>query len=211
MPTQAIEQEETIPTQIVEEIVLEPTPFPTPQIEVVEEKTVKEVVEPKPRIQPTDLTGHYKIVTLESEDFLEWYRLFWKELQVKQCTSECTTEDIERLLKPENNEWVIVQDGWVFYVHSGWPIERGPSFGQLFILILRHNEEALIGTSFCLEDICFEIVNYIFLGRDEIGGLVYMDELFDTEEGEYFLTTCSETPQQDLSTPKLFLQLKRVP
>ena len=214
MPTQPVEQEETLPTKtpvVLEEEVLQPTPFPTITTLLAKEKDEEVILKPEP-IKPEDFTGYYEIVTLESEDFLDWYRLFFKDLQVKQCTSECTTEDIERLLKPENNEWVIAQHGWVFYAHSGWPIERGPSFGQLFLLIIRHNEEALIGSTFCLgEDICFEIVNYILLGQDRLGGLVYMDELFDTELGDYFLTTCAQTPEQDKLTPKLFLQLRKVP
>ena len=215
-----ISQEETIsiPTeqQIVEEVVLEPTPSPTPFVavrEVKEDEPVEEILEEtdvqkEPKKEVISFTGFYENVTVESEYISDWHRSFFKNLRIVECT-DCSSEQILEFLEPENGEWVIVQDGRVLYTHSGWPLLTGPNFGQIFNIVRKENEEGLQNTSLCLNnDVCLHIKDYVVIGKDQVGGIVLMDEVFDIDEEDYFLITCAQNPIPGLLTPKLIIQIK---
>ncbi len=215
-----VSQEETIsiPTeqQIVDEVVLEPTPSPTPFVavmEVKEDEPVEEILEEtdvqeEPKKEVISLQGYYENITVQSDYLLDWYRGFFKELNILEC-SDCSTEQIIELLKSENGEWVIVQDGRVLYTHSGWPLLTGPNFGQIFNIIRKENEKGLQNTSVCLNnDVCLHIKDYVVIGKDQVGGIVLMDEIFDVQEEDLFLVTCAQNPIPGLLTPKLIIQIK---
>lgn len=199
--------EEVQPTQ-------EPTtPLPTEEIiveieEVVEEENNQEVETYVYEIP--SLVGLYEDFTIESDYLHGWYRNFFpNKIVVEECSDECSSREIENLLKPQNNEWVMVQHGNVLYTHSGWPLLTGPNFGQLFVLIRRENEEGLKESGFCLnETLCFNITNDVILGQDQVGGIVQLDEFFETEEEDFFLVTCSQSPIPGRLTPKLILRLQ---
>ncbi len=218
-----VPQEETISItteqvveQVVEEIVLEPTPSPTPFIPVMkikEDESLNEILEEvdiqeEPQEEIISFAGFYENITVQSDYLSDWYRGFFKELWVKECT-DCSSKQILELLEPENREWVIVQQGRVLYTHSGWPIVTGPNFGQIFNIIRKENEEGLFDTLVCLnEDVCLVTKDYVLLGRDQVGGIVLMDEIFDVQEEDFFLVTCSQNPIPGQITPKLIIQIK---
>lgn len=203
-----VRQEETIsvtPTEYVEEIVLQqPSPTPTPFITVEEAIPSIEVVEEPKEIS---LVGSYENLSIESDDLSDWYRSFFKEVEIKECPLECSKEQIEDLLN-SGGEWRLVQHGQVLYTHSGWPIVQGPSFGEFFLRIERDGD--LRETGFCLDTVCFKIIDYTVLSRDQIGGLISVDEIFEVQEGNFFLVTCSSRLIPGLQTPKLILQLQIV-
>lgn len=213
-------QEEAIPTeQLVEKALeLELTPTPAEEIEeVVEEEaqvleeseivdTPKEIV----IVEPISFVGEYSIVSIHrAESITPWYQSFLRGAKVVECPEPCSTEQIDGNLDPENNEFRIVQHGWVLYTHSGWPVLQFPHLGKYFLVA----EEAgdLVGLVFCLDaDFCFEVTDYVILDRDKIGGSISVAELFETHEGSYFLSTCATRTTPGLPTPKLILQLKLI-
>ena len=155
------------------------------------------------------LAGFYEIVSIDSETLTDWYRSFFRSLEVRRCSSNCTADEIEELLKPNREEWVVVQHGKVLYTHSGWPLFKNPFFGEMFLRILRE-DGILEESSFCLDEICFEIVDSVTLDRDEVGGLIPVEELFEVQPGDFFLVTCATRITPGLQTPKLILQLQLI-
>ena|GEM_PF-2896225 len=216
-PEEIFTQEEAIPTeQLVENALEEPelNPTPTKEVEVIEEEAqvpeVPKVVETSteiPVVKPISFVGEYNMVTLYgAESITPWYQSFLREAEVVECQEPCSTEQIDDNLDPVGNEFRLVQNGWVIYTHSGWPVLESPHLGKYFSVA----EEAgdLVGLIFCLDDkYCFEVTDYVILGREQIGGSISVAELFETYEGSYFLSTCATRTTPGIPTPKLILQL----
>lgn len=148
--------------------------------------------------------GTYELV-LETEHLSDWFRSFFKKIVVKECSSTCSIEEIEELLEPEDDEWVVVRHGRVLYTHSGWPLTQGPFFGEMFLRILK--EGVLEESSICFDEMCFDIIDSITLSREEVGGRIPLSELFEIEQDDYFLVTCAKRITPGFQTPKLILQL----
>ena len=175
---------------------------PTPTLDIPEK-----VEEPSPTKEvELNLEGFYQDVSFDSDELLNWYPEFFKPVQIITCNG-CSSEEILELLKPYE-EWIIIQNGRVIIVHAGWPLGQDPAFGQMFVLIIREGGD-LTGVTFCLDDLCFEILDWKILERDEVGGLIPVDQIFDEiDEDDLYLITCSESMIPGLKTPKLVLRLK---
>jgi len=195
--------------------VLEPTNTSNLQekVEIGEIKPTPTLEEPEKIEKPTptkevelNLEGFYKEVSFESEALLNWYKEFFKPVQIKECTG-CSSDEILELLEPYE-EWIIVQNGQILIIHSGWPLGKDPAFGQMFVLILREGGD-LTGVIFCLDDICFEILDWVILARDEVGGSIPVNQIFDeVSNDDYYLITCSDSMIPGLKTPKLVLRMQ---
>ncbi len=209
-------QEEAIPTEQLVEKALEPklNPTPTEEVEVLEEETqvpeepkVVQTPEEIVVVEPISFVGEYEMVTIYgAESITPWYQSFLREAEVVECPKPCSTEQIDDNLDPVGNEFRLVQNGWVIYTHSGWPVLHSPHLGKYFLVA----EEAgdLIGLVFCLDaEFCFKITDYSILDSEQIGGSISVAELFETHEGSYFLSTCATRTIPGLATPKLILQL----
>ncbi len=212
-------QEEAIPTEQLVEKALEPelNSTPTEEIGAAEEEPQvpeePEVVETPKEIvvaKPISFTGEYEMVTIHgAESITPWYQSLLRDAAVVECPEPCSTEQIDDNLDPRDNEFRIVQHGWVLYTHSGWPVLQSPHLGKYFLVA----EEAgdLVGLTFCLDaDFCFKVTDYVILDREQIGGSISVAELFETYEGSYFLSTCATRTIPGLPTPKLILQLKLI-
>lgn len=209
-------QEEAISINKVVEKALEPElelTF-TEEVEVIEEKAqvpeepeVVETPEETMVAEPISFAGEYEMVSIHgAESITPWYQSFLREAEVVECREDCSTEQIDDNLDPENNEFRIIQHGWVMYTHGGWPILQFPHFGKYLLVA----EEAgdLIGLVFCLDaDFCFKVTDYVILDREQVGGSISVAELFESHEGSYFLSTCATRTIPGLPTPKLILQL----
>jgi hypothetical protein len=214
---EVVVQEEAIPTDQLVEKTLEGTEVTltaTEEVAVIEEEAQvpeePEVVETSteiPVVKPKSFVGEYNMVTIHGAGSITpWYQSFLREAEVVECPKPCSTEQIDDNLDPVGNEFRLVQNGWVIYTHSGWPVLEFPHLGKYFLVA----EEAgdLVGLVFCLDaDFCFKVTDYVILDREQIGGSVSVAELFESHEGSYFLSTCATRTIPGLPTPKLILQL----
>jgi hypothetical protein len=187
MPVENTAQFEIQKTEVVPMATMEPTPTPTSR----------------------NLEGMYN-VSIESNFLNEWYRDQFKELEVRKCENPCTKEKIDELLN-SHDIWVVVQpnEGRILYTHSGWDFS-GPEFGEIFLRI--YNSGKLKETLFCLEnDLCYQVVDFVILDRENVGEQVHIDELFEkNEEDDFFILTCSKRVIPGLETPKLIIKMRKL-
>ena len=190
-----------------------PTPFmpvenilysPTKRFEVTSTPTMEPTATPKSR----NLNGLYA-VSIESSFLNKWWKEQFKELEIRVCDDPCTKERIEELLD-SHTTWVITQpnEGRILYTHSGWQ-RSGPEFGEIFLQL--YDSDELDDISICLEkDLCYKVVNYVVLNRDQIGNEIHIDELFEeNEQDDYFILTCSKRVIPGFQTPKLIIQIRK--
>ena len=176
----------------------------TPTLSLKEPEKIEELTSTKEA--ELNLEGFYKEISFESKDLLNWYRGFFKPVQIKECP-DCSSGEFLDLLEPYE-EWILVRNGKVIYVHSGWPLGQEPAFGQMFVLILREGGD-LTGVTFCFDDLCFEIRDWVILERDEVGGSIPVNQIFDEiDDDDLYLVTCSQAMIPGLKTPKLLLRLE---
>ena len=199
----------SIPTHSLTRVVptIEPTVEPTITPAVLTETpivpTATATVTPTP--EKISLEGVYT-VTIQSEGLTNWYRQFFKELEVKWCPGCTTPEEVDELLE-FGDKWIAVQNDRILYVHSGWLIKTGMEFGEILLAIYNSNE--LEDTTICLdEDICLYVVDVYYLDRDRVGESISVNEIFDVEYGDYFVLTCATRIVPGIETPKLVVQLR---
>lgn len=184
------------------ELTVAPTITPTVPTVTPIVPTITPTVTPTPEIM--SLEGVYT-VTIQSEGLTNWYRQFFKELEIKWCPDCNTSEEIDELLE-FGDKWIAVQNDRILYIHSGWLIKTGVEFGEILLTIYNSNE--LENTTICLGDTCFYVVETYYLDRDRVGEPVSVSELFDIEYGDYFILTCATRIIPGIETPKLIIQLR---
>lgn len=177
---------------------------PTKRFEVTSTTAMEPTATPASR----NLKGLYT-VSIQSEFLNKWWKEQFKELEVRSCDDPCTKERIEELLD-SHSKWVIAQpnEGRILYTHSGWEA-FGPEFGEIFLRL--YNSDKLNETSICLnKDLCYKVVDFLVLDRNEIGNEIHIDELFEeNEQDDYFILTCSKRVIPGFQTPKLIIQIRK--
>ena len=184
--------------------------------EAQEETT--QIVQPSPTLIPTPtqiiLEGVISIKAEFSSD--EVTELFQGELEetiiiiIPECSPNCTALEIDEALGPASSQdgtWVAVLVGNTLYFHSGWNPIQGPWPGEIFRRAQKYDSTVTL----CLGDVCYQMVSYVQLDRDEVGEGVFLSQFFNNiEETDLFIVTCDygfSIGRGDLS-PKIVAQLK---
>lgn len=166
-------------------------------------QTTMETEQPK----VISLEGLYPI-SIQSDFITDWYKSLFKQLEIKWC-DQCSLEQIETQLEYAGENWVVVQHEHVLYTHSGWDLSAGPELGE--ILLRMYKTENLRDSIICLEEkVCYEIVDFITLEGDSIGGNISLGKLFNVQEDDYFIFTCATRVIPGIPTSKLIIQIRQL-